>query len=452
MTHLSIREWGSVEVGKEVSESRFTDKQAIALCNAARAHPNANIHGTNILVDRRDRLVAQQMVGVLSATGCSLEILPKIDPDIPETGNSKENEAERISERIRLVQMLNIAFDLGLSAGAADNMAHTASSLLEILIANFADKLLVEVRRGLPRRYIQQEDDLPALRGRLDVSRQFSRNAVRPDRLSCQFDELTPDTPLLRIMASAVPFLNQHARSQENRRKLSELRHWLNEIPQLPITRLPWKDVRISRANQRWGELLRLAELLLRRNWQSVDRSAGAALGITLLFPMNDLFEKYIAALMRRALTPHGVRVLELGGYRKCLGQWIEGQPLEGDAGHAFATKPDIRLMRGNDLLAVIDTKWKKMVSPMHRTQGLRQADVYQMMAYARLYDGADVVLLYPSLPGDGPHQHKPYGIAGGHERFDVMTVDISPSPQSIEAQLALLCGRFLSKPQLSAI
>lgn len=450
MTHLTVREWGSAAVGGQPSATRFTDKQAIALCNAARSHPNANKHGTNILIDCRNTLVAQQMVGVLSAPGCSLEILPKLDPDTPEPSNDDVRGAQRQGERIRLVRMLDVAFDLGLSAGNADSMAHEASSLLEILIANFADKLLEQVRRGLPRRYLQREDDLPALRGRLDTKRQFTRNAVRPDRLACRFDQLEADTPLLRIMASAVSFLHRHARHQDNRRKLGELRHWLSEIPQMPIARLPWKDVRITRANRRWQELHRLAELLLRRKWQGVDREADGAMGITLLFPMNDLFEKYVAAMLRRAMAPHGIRVLEQGGHRKCLGQWNEGDVLAAHAGHAFSTKPDIRLFRGDELLAVIDTKWKKMISPTHKSHGLRQGDVYQLMAYARLYDQADVALLYPSLPGQGAMRHDPYGIAGGSERLDVMSVDISLDDKAVGKQLAALCRHFLPRPQLS--
>jgi 5-methylcytosine-specific restriction enzyme subunit McrC len=245
-------------------------------------------------------------------------------------------------------------------------------------------------------------------------------------------------------MASAVPFLQRYARLQDNRRKLSELRHWLHEVPQMPITRLPWKDVRITRANVRWAELYRLAELLLRRNWQGVNREHDAALGITLLFPMNDLFEKYVASLLRRALAPRGVKVLEQGGYRKCLGQWTEGAALSTTDGHAFATKPDIRLEHQGRLLAVIDTKWKKMVEPTHKAHGLRQGDVYQLMAYARLYDGADVALLYPSLPGQKERHHGPYGVAGGGERFDVMCVDVSTGRTDTERQLAALCERYM--------
>ncbi|MGR3370470.1 MAG: 5-methylcytosine restriction system specificity protein McrC [Sagittula sp.] len=61
-----------------------------------------------------------------------------------------------------------------------------------------------------------------------------------------------------------------------------------------------------------------------------------------------------------------------------------------------FQTKPDILIRRGGTVTHVIDTKWKRISSRIDDPkQGVSQADVYQMMAYAQLY-------LAPRL-GSGP-------------------------------------------------
>jgi 5-methylcytosine-specific restriction enzyme subunit McrC len=52
--------------------------------------------------------------------------------------------------------------------------------VLELLIRLFCGRLTDAVRQGMPRRYLEHEDDLPSLRGRLDVTRQFSQHAVAP--------------------------------------------------------------------------------------------------------------------------------------------------------------------------------------------------------------------------------------------------------------------------------
>ncbi len=76
MTHRAVSEWGKVAVG---TPSGFTVREAEALMAAARAHPLGGEEGAGILSDHRHHLRARQMVGVLAAPGCSLEILPKVD-------------------------------------------------------------------------------------------------------------------------------------------------------------------------------------------------------------------------------------------------------------------------------------------------------------------------------------------------------------------------------------
>ncbi|HBT3024114.1 TPA: calmodulin-binding protein, partial [Klebsiella pneumoniae] len=136
MTHLTVREWGGVCVNTESSINAphaFTRPQANALLTAAREHPLANQHGTNILIDRHNKIIAGQMVGVIAAPGCSLEILPKFDDETIEPDATIRN---------RLIRMLDVALGLKLGNGQAATMARQAESLLEILIRLFAERLL----------------------------------------------------------------------------------------------------------------------------------------------------------------------------------------------------------------------------------------------------------------------------------------------------------------------
>lgn len=447
MTHLTVREWGSVPVGQDKSGTCFTRAQADTLLGAVRGHPLAHDEGTNILIDRHDRLIARQMVGMVAGGGCSLEILPKVDPDSRDDLSEGE---EPDAVRRRLVRMLDVALGLNLALGGSADIARQKETLLEVLIRGFADKLLAEVRRGLPRRYLACEDDLSALRGRLDVARQFTVNAVRPDRLACRFDQLEADTPLMRVMAASVVFLGKHARHPETQRKLTELRHAFAEVPLLPVQRLPWKAVRIDRTNRRWESLFALARLLLRREWQTTHHANAAPQGLTLLFPMNDLFEAYVGALLRRALVGSGIEVVEQGGRKSCLGEFT-GEHLAD--GKVFMTKPDIILRKDGEILSIIDTKWKKLArDPLDRKHGVGQADVYQLMAYARLYKCDNLMLLYPEMPGTICGERKPFGIAGGAERLSIATIDVSQNEGKVIERLGALCQTITSKLHLSAI
>ena len=124
--------------------------------------------GSGVLEDRRHALRARGVVGVLAAQGCCLEILPKIDV-VAEGGVDRQN----ATIRKRLVHMLSVALDLKIDTGRITELDWQRETLLEILIRIFCSKLTEAVRRGMPRRYIDCEDDLSALRGTLDIHRQF---------------------------------------------------------------------------------------------------------------------------------------------------------------------------------------------------------------------------------------------------------------------------------------
>jgi 5-methylcytosine-specific restriction enzyme subunit McrC len=441
MSHFAVSEWGRVPVVDRPGEEGFTRPQANALIAAARAHPLGRDEGTNILRDHFRHVTAGQMVGVIAAPGCSIEIFPKIDR------LDTASDDGRRTVRERLVRMLDVALGLEIGDGAASAMARQAEGLLDILIRLFADKLLTEARRGLPRAYLQHEDDLSALRGRLNVVRQFTAHAVRPDRLACRFDGLSSNIPLLQIMKACVLTLRRHARAADTVRKLDELRFVLADIADVSVTALPWHEVRIDRTNRRWEALFGLARLFLKRDWQATHHDPNASPGITLLFPMNDLFEAYIAVLMQRSLRPVGYTVETQGGRLFCM---IE----EGDRGRRrFQTRPDIivRDRQSNTPIAIVDTKWKCLSLAIEDAKhGVSQTDVYQMMAYGQLYACPDLVLLYPHHRGLGSAPFaRGYLIYGSTNRMKLRSVDIAQREVGIVSDLAAMFHRLRAEHPL---
>lgn len=438
MTHRSVSEWGKVSVAAE--GDGFTRNEANALVAAARSHSLGGQEGAGILSDHYRYLRAKQMVGVIAAPGCSLEILPKVD-----SGEAEPDAVERPTVRRRLMHMLDFALGLDVGEGALTTMARQDDSLLDMLIRLFADRLLAETRRGLPRAYHAREDDLPALRGRLDVARQFSVHAVRPDRLACRYDTLSADTALMQVMKACVVSLRKHARAAETQRRLDELRFILSDIADVPRALLRWDRIHLDRTNRRWNTLLTLARLFLRREWQATHHDQRQDSGVSLLFPMNDLFEAFVAALLRRALSGSGIEVVAQGGLRHCLGEWRDEEECRG---HLFQTKPDIILRQNGRVLAVIDTKWKSLAAnPLDRKNGVAQADIYQMMAYARLYRCDRLMLLYPAAPGQADGIVRQFGIDGGNELLALAKLDVSRNSPSLVTKLAQLAHELTALP-----
>lgn len=413
MPAFSLREWDALPHGD--GDGCIPPHLAQRLVALAKTSPFAGRGGGGVLEDRRHDLRARGVVGVLAVPGCTLEILPKIDVGEKE---GSAHEARKI--RKRLVHMLAVALDLKIETGRMTDLDWQRETLLEILIRIYCDKLTEAVRRGMPRRYTLHEDDLPTLRGSLDIPRQFTRHIANPGRLACRYDELSGDISLNRIMKATIAHLARMSRNATNVQRLRELAFVYAEVADVQVPALRWEDVVIDRTNRSWQELFGMAQLFLRNQYQTT--STGSGQGSALLFEMNALFEEFIGRLVSRALAASEFRVTLQGGRLFCLTSVDDKREI-------FQTRPDILIKRGDQVAHVIDTKWKRISDRIDDPkQGVSQADVYQMMAYAHLYKAPRLTLLYPHHAGLGDQEgiHARFRVTGQETVLETASFDIS--------------------------
>ena len=361
-----------------------------------------------------DGVRAGDVVGVLATEERSLEILPKI-------------EVEDSTLRHALVHMIAETEGFRSDVGDAASMGVQHQNLLDCLIQVHGSQMLAAVRRGIPRRYAHCRDDLPILRGKLNVSRQFTRFAYRVDRIACAYDELSVDTSLSRVLKASVRRMTRFARSYTNQRLMAELAGYFEDVEDslAPLH----ERVQIDRTNAAFRDLYKRARLLLEGDFQST--TSGGQDGYALLFPMGELFEKFVGCMLKRA-SPHPVRLQHSKHHAlKCE----DGQRI-------FGLRPDA-VIESPAGVVVLDTKWKR-IDPSKQDRNIIHSDVYQMLAYADAYSAKRLVLLYPwhGLP------IRPAGLECGwltnrpECRLDVATIDVA-KPSSAVATLRRILGFY---------
>lgn len=431
MPAYTILEWDKLAYGNGAGQ--IPAHHADLLAGLAARSIFAGSGGSGVLEHGRHALHARGVVGVLAAGDSSLEILPKIDVAPDETSDHQD-----AAIRKRLVHMLAVVLDLKIDLGAVTDLDWQRETLLEILIRIFCVKLTMALRKGMPRRYVEREEDLPTLRGRIDITRQFTRYAVNPSRLACRFDLLSEDMALNRIMKAAVTQLLRVSRRGANQQCLRELAFVYVDIADVPVSVLRWDDVVIDRTNRSWQELFAMARLFLLDHYQTT--TGGAGRGTAMLFEMNTLFEEYIGRLVTRSLAGTGFTVSLQGGRLFCLTAQDSERGL-------FQTKPDILIRRAGVVTHVIDTKWKRISSRIDDPKlGVAQSDIYQMMAYAQLYHAPRLTLLYPHHSGLGRNEnvHGRHRITGHATILETATIDVSNS-----ADILLRLRRLLLADEL---
>lgn len=119
---------------------------------------------------------------------------------------------------------------------------------------------------------------------------------------------------------------------------------------------------------------------------KSFTSFAGSEVALALLFPMESLFESYIATLLRRNLESS---VFTVSAQDRSYHLFEEPKAV-------FQMKPDIVITNKlQNAIYIMDTKWK-VLSDEKANYGISQSDMYQMYAYQKKYDAKNVTLLYP--------------------------------------------------------
>jgi 5-methylcytosine-specific restriction enzyme subunit McrC len=155
--------------------------------------------------------------------------------------------------------------------------------------------------------------------------------------------------------------------------------------------------VRLDRGMGYYADALAWARLIL--NEESPLTGSGRHTAPSLLFPMEALFEAYVAKHLARQLNPPLILKTQASCHhmvRHREKNW-------------FRLKPDLLVRNSDRYLLVLDTKWKLLDSLKANgtdKYGLSQSDFYHLQAYGLSYlDGTgDVVLIYPRTDSfDGP-------------------------------------------------
>lgn len=328
----------------------------------------------------------QNYAGVLATPfGVQLEILPKIGR------TSAPEQARHV-----LLAMLAALPDFRHIQTQQALVQAQRMTLLEIFISQFLQSLSQLIRQGLRSDYVREQGNLLFIKGKLLLPEQLRRNSVNRHKFYVEYEDYLPDCPANRLLHSALSQVSHWRLSSENQRECQMLHFAFEGIP---LSRDIDSDIgclRVDRNMAYYQAPLAWAKLIL--TGMSPVASAGSEGAISLLFPMEAVFEAFVAQTLLEEIPPD-----------QHLKAQVAEQALVSYAGRArFKLQPDLLLQSRHSVsnLAVLDTKWKLIREGqlIHEGQqagtirGLSESDFYQMFAYGQRYlaGKGDMYLIYP--------------------------------------------------------
>lgn len=372
-----------------------------------------------------------QWVGVVQVPGVQIEILPKIDA-LAGDQTSPHTENAQYEARRNLLYMLSVSGDVPVRSRDVARLAVRKAPLSETLAALFADRLRQELLRGPERAYQEQEKNLRCFKGKLLVARQALHNAAHRERFYCRFDEFSDDTVMNRIFRASCRVLLEVTRTPATQDVLRQCMLLLDFVSDTVIQDADFGRIALNRQNERFEDVLRFCRLLLAGRTPTVQ--AGGNRTFSLLFDMNKVFERFVAAFLRRYVAPRieGTQVLPHAGHHK-------RHLMESDGTGVLRLEPDVLVEGPGPRRLVMDTKWK-LLSPGSRGRGgVSETDLYQLYAYTRRYGCTRSVLLYPFTSGLLPRDFDVLDAEGQRrERVAVRQVHLHRNLQQDAERVAL--------------
>jgi len=365
-----IPEWGRLDIDGAGPPS--TDDLTLARQLRGQADELGNAEGSKLLLDwsydGRLRVRARSWVGVVRVAGHEIRVVPK-----------------HTHRSLGVLTMLRYASGgMPEQVRSARTVQEGDRNLLDLMCLLLADESEMVVRQGALQDYVEHEEALAALRGRLLVDRQVHMRYGQVDEVECRFDELETDIAENRILAAGLAVASRVCTDIAIKARVRRLAAAFAELCSVAqgVTDAA-EPMEYTRRNKHYAVGHIWARLLLAQHGIHDLYAPGTPQTQAFLLDMNVLFERFIAQALEDSATGTPFRVDRQSSTGSIIVDALNGRTYT-------RVRPDV-LVRHSERAETypVDTKYK-----LYDERRVAPEDVYQAFLYAFAFH-----------PGHGPRQ-----------------------------------------------
>ena len=314
-------------------------------------------------------------VGVIQIGGTTIEILPKADKLNTESRTEKDNWHKV------LLKMLAHCKKIKVNAVSEASLRKRHHSLLDLYFELFINEVNLLLQQGLIKKYNQKSDNVLALKGQLNFSKNIQQNVIRQERFYTTHQIYDHNHLVNQVLFRALKVLKTITNNTYLTDGVNRLIGSFPEIKEIEINRSHFDKITSNRKTEPYNEALKIAKMIILN--YSPDIKGGDENMLALLFDMNKLWEEYIYRMLLK-VDDSSIKV----SFQNRDKFWNEK-----------VIKPDIVITRTqliNDEKTethfIIDTKWKIKEYAEPDDDDLKQMYVYNMY-----WESEKSMLLYPT-------------------------------------------------------
>lgn len=339
-----------------------------------------------------------------------------------------------------IYHMLAYAFQSLEQGSDEDLMAESFEEIYDLMAAILAKGIGTRLKQGLYREYINRREELPVLRGKIDIRGCIRNRRAQKCLLTCEHDELSENNLLNQILKTTVLLLLRNARVKEKYKdELKKELLFFSNVDAIDPVSIKWHLLQFRRNQQSYRILIGICQLIIEGMLITTDTGDYRLASFFDEQRMCRLYEKFLLEYYRRHFPELAVSSSQI--------PWAVD---DGIRTMLPVMQSDIHLQKGNEVL-IIDAKYYNRTTQMqYEKHTLHSANLYQIFTYVKNRDyqfGEEAhrvsgMLLYAGTEEEIQPDNE-YQMHGN--RISVKTLDLNVPFENIAARLHAIVNDHFS-------
>lgn len=268
--------------------------------------------------------------------------------------------------------MLTYAFSVLRQTNYKEISAEDFDHIYDLLSKILYKAVVQQIKQGLYREYVCHNEDLLAIKGKINVTQTIKYRMSRKQKMNCEFDDLTVNNSYNQIIKSTILFLIQSDEvSKEQKLQFKSVLRYLQDVDQIQFKSINWSKLNYNKSNQSYKVIINICYFIIKSQLLSNEEGRKKVIGFTDDC-LHRLYEKFILEYYRvhyPSLKPNSSKIA-----------W----DIDDERNLEFMPEmiTDIHLTDGNKTL-IIDAKfYGKSMQEKYGRKKFHSNNIYQIMAY----------------------------------------------------------------------
>lgn len=268
--------------------------------------------------------------------------------------------------------MLAYAFQVLNEDGYKKVGAEEFENISDLFSAILVRGASTQIKRGLEKEYVVVEDEIPTIKGKINVSESLKKQSMQRKRMCCSFDELSSNSYMNKILKTTFYYLLKSDASMDSKKAIKKVLVYFNDIDVLPVKSINWK-IQYNKNNKSYRMLLSICYLVLKGMLQTTDEGNIKLSNFVDEQRMSRLYEKFLLEFYRKErpdLNPNAEKI-----------EWALD---DGFDELLPEMKSDI-MLSSKDKVLIIDAKYYSHSMQSHYdVSTLHSGNIYQIFTYVK--------------------------------------------------------------------